>query len=182
MRRTLIAGLLGVALLASGRAARAGDTSLGIEAGYVDPKAMESTVYFAGDFRFHLSKSFALAPNLSFWKKSPKVLGVTVSVGDFHFGANALWVIHAGRSIEIYAGAGGGFHHVSGDLVIRGGSAISGAVTKPGLDVLGGIDFRAGRSLSFFITARYDWILDLGGKDPSRLDQTKFGGGFRLRF
>jgi hypothetical protein len=182
MRRTLIAGLLGVALLASGRAARAGDTSLGLEVGYLKPKGMESTLFFAGDFRFHLSKSFALAPNLSYWSKSPTVLGVTVSVGDFQFGVNALGVIRAGRSVEIYAGAGGGFHHVTGDLVIRGGSALSGAITKPGLDVLAGVDFRAGRSWSFFVSARYDWVLDMDGEDPTRLDQTKFGGGFRVRF
>lgn len=182
MKRILMAGLLAVALMAPGRAARAGETSLGLEVGYVKPKGLESALFFAGDFRFHLGKSFALAPNLSFWKKSPTIVGVTFSVGDFQFGVNALGVIHAGRSVELYAGAGGGFHHVTGDLAIRGGQALSGSITKPGLDVLGGVDFRAGRSLSFFMTARYDWVLDLEGQDPERLDQTKFSGGFRVRF
>lgn len=182
MRRALIAGLLGAGLLASGREARAGEASLGLEVGYVKPKAMESGLFFAGDFRFHLSKVFALAPDLSFWKKSPTVLGVTVSVGDLQFGVNALAVIHAGRSVELYAGGGGGLHHITGGLAIRGGSALSGSITKPGLDVLAGVDFRAGRSLSFFLTARYDWVLSLEGADSTRLDQNKFSGGFRVRF
>ena len=30
--------------------------------------------------------------------------------------------------------------------------------------------------------ARSDWVLGLSGDDPRRLDQTKFFGGFRVRF
>ncbi len=59
---------------------------------------------------------------------------------------------------------------------------MSASTTKGGLDLLAGVEVRASGWLGFFLAARRDWVLHLGGADPARLDQTKFYGGFRARF
>jgi hypothetical protein len=165
-----------------GREARASEGSVGIGLGYVKAKNVESTILYSGDFRFHLSRGFALAPEISYWKKSATSAAVTASIKDLQFGVNALMVSHAGRELEIFLGGGGGIHSLTGGLAVGSVSAVSSSATKAGLDALGGVDFKAGDALSFFLAARYDWVLGLSGEDTRRLDQAKFYGGFRLRF
>jgi hypothetical protein len=165
--------------------ARAVDSSLGVSLGYVEAKRVDATLVFSGDFRFHLTKLLALAPEFSYWKKSQSSLTLTSSVEDLQFGVNVVAVLQAGSRIQLFAGGGGGLHHVTGNLAVRGStsaSAVSDSVTKGGVDVLGGVDIAAGDTLSFFLSARYDWVLGLEGEDPRRLDQAKFVGGFRVKF
>jgi opacity protein-like surface antigen len=169
-------------ILVAGREVRASESSLGVGLGYVKAKGVEATILYGGDFRFHLSRGFALAPEISYWKRTATAQGVTASVKDVQFGVNALVVSHLGRDVEVFVGGGGGIHSLTGSLAVGSVSALSNSTTKGGIDVLGGADFMAGDALSFFLAARYDWVLDLSGEDPRRLDQVKFYGGFRLRF
>jgi hypothetical protein len=182
MKRALIVLVAVTTMLAPGRDARASEGSVGIGLGYVKAKGVESTILYSADFRFHLGRAFALAPGVSYWKKSATAHVVTASIKDLQFGVDALLVSHAGRDVEIFAGGGGGIHSLTGDLAVGSVSAASSSTTKGGLDVLGGVDFKAGDALSFFLAARYDWVLGLSGEDTRRLDQAKFYGGFRLRF
>ena len=182
MKRGLIVLVVMMTLLALGPEARASESSLGVGLGYVKAKSVDATILYTGDFRFHLSRGFALAPEVSYWKKSSTSQAVTASVKDLQFGINALVVSHAGRDVEIFVGAGGGIHSLTGTLAVGSVSAASSSNTQGGLDVLGGVDFKAGDALSFFLAARYDWVLGLSGADPRRLDQARFYGGFRLSF
>ncbi len=182
MKRAVIVLAVMTTILAAGREARARESSLGVGLGYVKAKSVEATILYGGDFRFHLSRGFALAPEISYWKKAATIQAVTASIKDLQFGVNALVVSHAGRDVELFVGGGGGIHSLTGSLAVGSVSAVSNSTTKGGLDVLGGADFKAGDALSFFLAARYDWVLGLSGADPRRLDQVKFYGGFRLRF
>ncbi len=182
MRRGLIVLTIATTWLVTGRVARAGETSIGVGLGYVKAKSVDSTLMFIGDFRFAAGRNFALAPEVSYWKKSVTIQAVTASVKDLQFGVNALLLAHPSRDVELFIGGGGGVHDLSGELAVASLSALSNTTTKGGLDVLGGVDLKAGDSLRFFLTARYDWVLGLSGADGRRLDQTKFYGGFRLRF
>jgi hypothetical protein len=182
MRQKLAVLAVGAALLASGRQAHAVQSSLGVGVGYVKPERIEATLLFTGDFRFHLSKTFALAPEFSYWKKSQTALGVSASLDDLQFGANALAVLHPSRRVEVFGGAGGGLHHLNGAVVVSGSPGASNAVSKGGVDVLGGVDIEANAGLSFYLAARYDWVLGISSPNPNRLNQSKFYGGFRVRF
>jgi hypothetical protein len=181
MKRGLIVVVLMTALQLEGPTASASESSLGIGLGYVKAQEIDSTVWFNADFRFHVSRSFAFAPEVGYWKKSVGVLGVNASVRDLQFGVNALVVLHPTRDLVIFGGGGAAVHDIAGDLSVLGIS-IADSAAKGGLDVLGGIELRAGGALSFFLAARHDWLLSLRGDKPRRLDQTKFYGGFRLRF
>jgi hypothetical protein len=180
MKRRLVPVAVMTALLLGGRAAPAAENSFGVGVGYVKAKEVQSTIWFAADYRFHVGRSFAVAPEISYWKKSAAGLAVSASIKDLEFGVNALMVLHPSRGVQVFAGGGGGVHDLTGDLAL-GTLSVSNSVTKGGLDVLGGIDLKAGDVLSFFLAARYDWVLGLSGaRDPRRLDQAKFYGGFRL--
>jgi hypothetical protein len=161
---------------------RAADSSLGVSLGYVEARRVDPSLVFSGDFRFHLDGPFALAPEFSYWKKSESSLSVTSSVEDLQFGVNLVTVFPVARRVELFLGGGGGLHHVTGNVQVTGASAVSDSITQGGVDVLGGIDIGAGDNLSFFLLARYDWVLGLEGAEPTRLDQYKIGGGFRVRF
>jgi hypothetical protein len=184
MKATLSGLVAATVLVAAIPDARAADTgsSLGVSLGYVEARRVDPTLVFSGDFRFHLSGVFALAPEFSYWKKSQSSVSVTSSVEDLQFGVNVVAVLPVGRRLEFSVGGGGGLHHVTGNLGLAGTVGLSDSITQGGLDVLGGIDIGAGDNLSFFMTARYDWVLGLGGEEPTRLDQYKFLGGFRVRF
>ncbi len=162
--------------------ARAADSSLGVSLGYVEARRVDPTLVFSGDFRFHLSRTFALAPEFSYWKKSESSLSVTSSIEDLQFGVNLVAVLPVGRRVEFFLGGGGGLHHVTGNVQVTSAAAVSDSITQGGVDVLGGIDIGAGDNLSFFVLARYDWVLGLEGDEPTRLDQYKVAGGFRVRF
>jgi hypothetical protein len=184
MRATIGGLVVATALVAAAPAARAADTasSLGVSLGYVEARRVDPTLVFSGDFRFHLGGVFALAPEFSYWKKSQSSVSITSSVEDLQFGVNAVAVLPVGRRVGLFVGGGGGLHHVTGNLGVTGSTVVSDSITKGGVDVQGGIDIGAGDNLSFFMSARYDWVLGLEGDEPTRLDQYKFLGGFRVRF
>jgi opacity protein-like surface antigen len=181
MKRALITISLMTALLLGSPTARAAETSLGIGLGYVKAKQVDATILFTADFRFHLSRRFALAPEVSYWKKSAASIGISAAVKDLQFGVNALMVLHPTRDVRIFGGGGGGLHDVTGS-VASSDFSVDNATTKGGLDLLGGIDVKAADALSFFLAARYDWVLNVGGAEPRSLDQAKFYGGFRVNF
>jgi hypothetical protein len=181
--RAALRGLLAASILVvvtSG--ARAADSSLGVSLGYVKPKSVDSTLVFSGDFRFHLNRVFALAPEFGYWKKSESAVAVSSSVEDLQFGVNVVAVLPVGHRVEFFVGGGGGLHHVTGNLALAGSAGLSDSITRGGVDVQGGIDIGAGDNLSFFLETRYDWVLGVEGEEPDRLDQYKFVGGFRVRF
>jgi hypothetical protein len=183
--RARIGGLaLATAILAVVPAARAADSgsSIGVSLGYVKAKNVDSTLVFGGDFQFPLAGVLSLAPEFSYWKKSQSSVDITSSVEDLQFGVNLVAVLRVSRRVGLFAGGGGGLHHVTGNLGITGSTIVSDSTTKGGAAVLGGIEIAAGDSLGFFLSARYDWVLGLSGTDSSRLDQGKFLGGFRMKF
>lgn len=181
MTRGLIPLVAVTMLLVPGREARAGETSLAMGLGYVKARRVDATLWYTAGVRFHVRGGFAVEPEIGYWRKAATTQGITVSIRDVQFGANALFVHRAGRDIELFVGAGGGVHSVNGELTTRTAS-MSTSRTKPGVEAVGGADLKAGDALSFFVAARYDWVLGLPGEDPRRLDQGKFYGGFRLRF
>ena len=127
MKRRLVI-LLAATLALLGREARAGETSLGIDVGYVKPKRIEATLFFNGNFRFHLSRRFALEPEFSYWRKSSSALAVTASLEDLQFGANLLAVVPVGRTVEVFGGGGGGLHQITGNLAAGGNNAVSDSI------------------------------------------------------
>jgi hypothetical protein len=183
MKRRVVTIAVAVMLAVSSQAARAADlpTTLGVGVGYVKAKTIDSTVFFDADFRFHFGTHFALSPEVSYWKKSAQVV-VEASVSDLQFGANMLGLIHPTRKIEVFLGGGGGVHQIGGSIGVGLNLQASQNITQGGVDVLGGITLEVADDLGFFVAARYDWILGLGGDDSSRLDQYKVYGGFRIRF
>jgi hypothetical protein len=91
MKATL-SGLVAVTALVA-RAEHALPTLLGVSLGYVEARSVDPTLVFSGDFRFHLNRVFALAPEFSYWKKSQSSLSVTTSVEDLQFGVNVLGIL-----------------------------------------------------------------------------------------
>jgi len=180
--KTRLVILLTATLALLGRPARAGESSLGVDVGYVKANRVDATLFFNGNFRFHLSKRFAMEPEFSYWRKSQTALGFTASIEDLQFGANLLLVLPVGRNLEVFGGGGGGLHQITGNLAAGGVSGVSDSITQGGLDLQVGADVKASDGLSFFVGARHDWVLGLSGDDPRRLDQAKFFGGFRVRF
>src|SRR5689334_18689685 len=135
MRQRVATLLISGVLAAAGGEARALDSSLGVGLGYVKPKALDATLWFTGDFRFQVFKGVFLAPEFGYWKKSTSVAQVSVSSEDLQFGIDAIFVVHAGRTAELFAGGGGGLHHLTGDLAARGITAVSNSATQPGWNV-----------------------------------------------
>src|SRR5438445_8866328 len=135
MKRAVIV-LAVMTILAAGREARARESSLGVGVGYVKAKGVESTILYGGDYRFHLSRGFALAPEISYWKKAATIQAVTASIKDLQFGVNALVVSQAGRDVELFVGGGGGIHSLTGSLAVGSVSVVANSAAKRGLDLL----------------------------------------------
>jgi hypothetical protein len=184
MRSTLGRLVIAMALLAAAHSAGAADeaSSIGVSLGYVAAKRVDSTLVFGGDFRFHLWSVVFVAPEFSYWKKSQSSATLTASVEDLQFGVNAIAVLPIDRRLVFFAGAGGGVHHITGDVGATGSTLVSNSTTDGGADVQGGFDIAAGDNLGFFLAARYDWVLGLSGADSHRLDQYRILGGFRVKF
>jgi opacity protein-like surface antigen len=155
-------------------------SSLGIGLGAVDPEGVETTLWLTANYRFHLSRRFALEPEVGYWKKSEQALGITGSVKDLNFGITALGVFEASRRVDLFVGAGAGIHNITGDIGIAGQGSVSDSITRMGTHVLGGVDLAASNSLRVFLNVRHDLVLV--EDDEPELDQTKFYGGFRFRF
>lgn len=183
MKRRLLTMAVAGTLSALAPEALASDPppTLGVGIGYVRADSVDPTIVFAGDFRFFVSKNIALSPEISYWKKSSRSAGIAASLKDLQFGVNLLAVLRPFRTVEFYGGGGGGVHQVGADVAISTIQA-SETITKAGLDVTGGMVLEVADDVGFFMAGRYDWVLDVGGSDPGRLDQHKFYGGFRLRF
>jgi hypothetical protein len=183
MKRRLVTIAVAATLAAGSRDARCAGVpaTLGVGVGYVKASSVQATVVFGADFRFHLSKHFAVSPEVTYWKRSAPEVLVASSVKDLQFGANLLGVVRPGSKVELFLGGGGGVHQIGGAVSI-GGLQASQSLTKGGVDVVGGLTLEVADDLGFFLAARYDWVLGLGGDDPSRLDQYRVLGGFRLRF
>ena len=156
-------------------------STLGVGVGYVKASSIDPTVAFSADFRFHLAKHVAFSPEVSYWKKSADGVLVAASVKDLQFGVNLLGVVRPASTVELFLGGGGGVHQIGGAVAL-GSLQASQTITKGGVDVVGGLTLEVADDLGFFLAARYDWVLGLGGDDASRLNQYRFLGGFRLRF
>src|SRR6266496_4028801 len=125
MKQRVVTFMISAVLVAAGGEARALDSSLGVGLGYVKPKLLDATLWFTGDFRFQVFKGVFLAPEFGYWKKSTSVAQVTVSSEDLQFGIDAILVLRTGGTVELFAGGGGGMHHLTGDLAARGITAVS---------------------------------------------------------
>ena len=183
MKRWVVTSAVAAMLAASSPRARAADapSTLGVGLGYVKASSIDPTIFFSGDFRFHLGKHVAFSPEVSYWKKSAQNVVVEASVSDLQFGVNMLGVVRPTSKVEVFLGGGGGVHQIGGAVAVSSLQA-SETITKGGADALGGLTLEVADDLGFFLSARYDWVLGVGGSDPRRLDQYKFSGGFRLRF
>src|SRR5437868_3922498 len=120
MKRRVVTMAVAAMLAASSRGARAADapSTLGIGVGYVKAKSIDATIFFAGDFRFHLGKHFAFSPEVSYWKKSAQDVVVEASVSDLQFGLNLLGVVRPAAKVELFFGGGGGVHQIGGAVAI----------------------------------------------------------------
>jgi hypothetical protein len=156
-------------------------STLGVGVGYAKAKSVDSTILFSADFRFHLGKHVAFSPEVSYWKRSAQDVVVAASVSDLQFGVNLLGVVRPASKVEVFLGGGGGVHQIGGAVSVASLQATE-TITKGGVDAVGGLTLEVADDLGFFLAARYDWVLGLGGSDSSRLNQYKFFGGFRLRF
>jgi hypothetical protein len=183
MKRRLVIIAVAAAVAAGPGNARAAEapSTVGVGVGYVKARSVDPTISFTGDFRFHLGTHVAFSPEVSYWKRSAQGIGVAASVKDLQFGVNVLGVVRPASKVELFFGGGGGVHQIGGAVSVVGIQA-SDTITKGGADVTGGFTLEVADDLGFFLAARYDWVLGLGGEDPQRLDQYRFYGGFRLRF
>lgn len=157
MRNVLFGALLSV--LATS-AAHAEGVKVGVGAGYVDPSNIGGTVWLTGGARFNVSSNVVLEPELGYWQKSESYQGlVDASVKDFNLGANVLYAFPSKGKASFWAGAGLGAHVLKGAIGFPGFSA-SDSETKIGGQLLAGVDYKIGSSMSLFGGARYDLVSD----------------------
>jgi len=167
--RFLPAVLLVAAFPAS---AAAGETGIGIGAGYVDPSDVGGTAWFTGNVRFKVAEAVAIEPEVGYWKKSESVPGlVDVSVKDLNVGANVLYLVKAGKDVTVSLGGGAGAHFLKGAVGVLGFEE-SDTETKFGAQILAGLDFKIATNVALFADVRYDFVSDL--------NQFKAYGGIRF--
>jgi opacity protein-like surface antigen len=170
MKRLLRLTVLGI--LAASPGAWAGDTAIGVGAGYVDPSDIGGTAWFTANVRFKLGESIALEPEAGYWKKSESVPGLLdASVKDLNTGVNVLYLVPAGDKVEVWLGGGVGVHFLSGSVGVLGFEE-SESETKFGGQLLAGLDLKVTTSVALFAAVRYDLVSDF--------NQFKAYGGFRF--
>jgi len=170
--KTLIGSFLALSFVAA-VSANAGETAIGIGAGYVDPADVGGTAWFTGNVRFKVSDSIAIEPEVGYWKKSESVPGlVEVSIKDLNVGANVVYLAPVGNSVVVSLGGGVGAHFLKGAVGVLGFEE-SESETKFGGQVLAGLDFKIAENIALFTYVRYDLVSDF--------NQFKAYGGIRFK-
>lgn len=147
-------------------------TSVGLGLGLVDASGIGSTLWLTGNVRFAITDRVVLEPELGYWSKSDSFFGVDVSISDLNFGANALYRIPKDK-VTFHVGGGVGLHHLSGKVGVLDLFEESDSETKIGLQLLGGVEYRASETVDIFGRVRLDLISDV--------NQTKLYAGVRFR-
>lgn len=158
--------------LALAEQAQADDkASLGVGLGLVDASNVGSTLWLTANVRFALSERVSLEPEIGFWSKSDAFLGVDVSIKDFNVGANAVYRIPKDK-VTFHVGGGVGLHNLTGKIGVLDLFEESDSETKLGLQVLGGVEYRASDAVALYGRVRLDLISDV--------NQTKLYAGIRF--
>jgi opacity protein-like surface antigen len=153
-----------------------GSLSLGL--GIVKPEDIDSTLYVTANYRFKLTGSLVLEPEVGIWEKSEGEGDVEISLRDLNFGANLLYVSDM-KKTKLWGGAGLGAHLIKGTLGIGGLGSESESDTRLGLHLLGGVDYEMGKTVDLYGAVRYD-LVSLEG--DANLNQAKLYAGVRYRF
>ncbi len=176
MKRLLIPVVLLGALALPAQTAYAQGASLGLGAGVVQIEdADTSPLWVTGSIRLPVGETFALEPDVGWYRHSEDVWGTEINVDVVNFGGSALFVVPA-EQVALWAGAGAGGHmfRVSAD-------GESESETKLGFHFLAGLDFKASESLKLFGGIRYEIIQTEDDLDDSNnLKQWKFYAGLRF--
>jgi len=170
--KTLIGSFLALSFVAA-VSANAGETAIGIGAGYVDPADVGGTAWFTGNVRFRVSDSIAIEPEVGYWKKSESIPGLLdVSIKDLNVGANVVYIAPVGSNVVVSLGGGVGAHFLKGAVGVLGFEE-SESETKFGGQVLAGLDFKIAENIALFTYVRYDLVSDF--------NQFKAYGGIRFK-
>ena len=170
--KTFIGSFLALSFVAA-VSANAGETAIGIGAGYVDPADVGGTAWFTANVRFKVSHSIAIEPEVGYWKKSESIPSLLdVSIKDLNVGANVLFTAPVGSKVVVSLGGGVGAHFLKGAVGLLGFQD-SESETKFGGQILSGLDFEASESIALFVNVRYDLVSDF--------NQFKAYGGIRFR-
>lgn len=154
--------------------ANAGETAVGLGAGYVDPSDIGGTAWFTGNVRFKVTESVAIEPEFGYWKKSESIPGlIDASVEDINVGANVLYLVPAGEKVLVSLGGGVGAHFLKGAVGVLGFEE-SDTETKFGGNIQAGLDFKVAENVALFANVRYDLVSDF--------NQFKVYGGVRFGF
>ena len=153
-----------------------GSLSLGL--GIVSPSDIDSTLWVTANYRFNLTNSLVLEPEVGIWKKDEGEGDVEVSLRDLNFGANLLYVSRMTKA-KLWGGAGLGAHLIKGTLGIAGAGSAEESDTRLGFHILGGVDYEIASSADLYGAVRYD-LVSLEGDES--LNQAKFYAGVRWRF
>lgn len=171
--RKLVGFLIAACVIIAGRAS-AGETAVGLGAGYVDPSDIGGTAWFTGNVRIKVAESVAVEPEVGYWKKTESIPGLLdVSVEDINVGANVLYLVPAGDKVVASLGGGIGAHFLKGAVGALGFEE-SDTETKFGGNIQAGLDLKVAENVALFANARYDLVSDF--------NQFKVYGGVRFGF
>ena len=160
--------------------------SVGGGAGVVKPEDVQEAAWFTGNVRFHPTAWLALEPEIGYWRNTDSEPGCIPDL-DVCFDAEARarsltagihgLLMRPSGTIQPWGGAGLGAHFLETEVTFpefgQGGSTTR---TELGLHLLVGIDVNATDRMAWFVSGRYDTILD------TDLDQITAYGGVRFAF
>jgi hypothetical protein len=171
-RRTLPAALLAVACLAA--PAWSQDNSVGLGVGFVDPEAVDGTLWFTGNVNIKVANQLVVQPELGYWSKTEKIPAlVEASVKDFNVGANLLFVPVTTSALDVGIGAGVGAHFLKGEVGVADVFSESESETKFGVHLLGTVGYKVTGGFQVFAALRFDLVSDI--------NQFKVYGGVRFK-
>jgi opacity protein-like surface antigen len=118
-----------------------GLSSIGVEAGLVDPEGASSTIGFGAFAGLgNIARDIRLSSHLGYWSKSENDFGAEASIRDISVVARAEYMFHVrSRKVQPYAGAGLGMHFFHSKVEIPGFVSAEDSATKVGLDLGGGL-------------------------------------------
>ena len=160
--------------------------AVGVGAGLVKPDDVHNTPWFTGNVRFYPRAWLAVEPEVGYWTNTSDDQGcipdldvcfdAEARVRDITTGVNVL-VMRPSGMFQPWGGGGVGAHFLETDVMFaefdQGGSTTR---TELGIHVLAGIDINATDGFAWFVSGRYDTVLD------TDIDQFKAYGGVRFTF
>ncbi len=160
--------------------------AVGVGAGLTKPEDIQESPWFTGNVRLYPRPWLALEPEVGYWRNTDTEQGcipdldvcfdAEARVRDITAGVNVL-VMRPSGMFQPWGGGGVGAHFLETDVTfpefVQGGSTTR---TELGIHFLAGIDINATDRIAWFVSGRYDTILD------TDINQFKAYGGIRLKF